>query len=581
MATTGADKFMISLFAPTTKFTKFTSGSTVSTRQSWVLTRPSSVYRSITMSMNGCKGDPREPLEMIKTQTFQPVSTPEMAMNLLKSAITELDFDPPSYNSGIIRLEVPIQQKIEAISWLQDQNNHLTRCFFSGRSQSIISPDLVDDEPSSSNGHSTIGTPESKLVSVAGVGTAVFFQQSNPFSLDDWRCIRRFLSEDSPLIRAYGALRFDPTTSVSSEWKGFGSFYFMVPLVEFDELEGSSMLAVNIAWDNTLSWTWEDAINALRPEFRQISSVVTKLRKEVPKTVILSSNHVPSKSSWDDAVGKALETIIGSKSELVKVVLARSSRVVTKSDIDPLEWLAHLQVEGQDAYQFCIQPPNAPAFIGNTPEQLFHRKRLNVSSEALAATRGRGETKSLDRQMENDLLQSPKDHLEFTIVRENIRGKLEDTCNMVLVEPLKTVRKLPRVQHLYAKLSGRLRNEDDEFRVLSSLHPTPAVCGFPTEVARQFIAETEMFDRGMYAGPVGWFGGKETEFAVGIRSALVEKGLGALIYAGAGIVNGTKSSSEWEELELKTSQFTKLIEGEKSLSLSRCEEMDNIVTTTN
>ncbi|KAI3974173.1 hypothetical protein MKX01_033424 [Papaver californicum] len=554
MATTGAaDKFM---FAPTTKFT---SNSTVSTRQSWVLTRQSSVYRSITMSMNGCKGDPMKPLEIIKTETFQQVSTPEMAMNLLKSAITELDLDPPSYNSGIIRLEVPIQQKIEAISWLQDQSNHFTRCFFSGRSQSILSPDLLvhDDEPSSSNEqHTTIATSKSKLVSVAGVGTAVFFQQSNPFSLDDWRCIRRFLCEDSPLIRAYGALRFDPRTSVSSEWKGFRSFYFMVPLVEFDELEGSCMLAVNIAWDNTLSWTWEDAINTLRPKLCQMSSVVTKLRKEVPKTVILSSNHVPSKSSWDDGVGKALEMINGSKSELVKVVLARSSRVVTKSDIDPLEWLAHLQVQGQDAYQFCIQPPNAPAFIGNTPEQLFHRKHLNVSSEALAATRGRGETKLVDRQMENDLLQSPKDHLEFTIVRENIRGKLEDICNMVLVEPSKTVRKLPRVQHLYAKLSGRLRNEDDEFRVLTSLHPTPAVCGFPTEVARQFIAETEMFDRGMYAGPVGWFGGKETEFAVGIRSALVEKGLGALIYAGAGIVNGTKPSSEWEELELKTSQIT-------------------------
>lgn len=27
----------------------------------------------------------------------------------------------------------------------------------------------------------------------------------------------------------------------------------------------------------------------------------------------------------------------------------------------------------------------------------------------------------------------------------------------------------------------------------------------------------------MYAGPVGWFGGEESEFAVGIRSALVDK----------------------------------------------------------
>lgn len=37
------------------------------------------------------------------------------------------------------------------------------------------------------------------------------------------------------------------------------------------------------------------------------------------------------------------------------------------------------------------------------------------------------------------------------------------------------------------------------------------------------VAMLEIFDRGMYAGPVGWFGGRETEFAVGIRSGLVDK----------------------------------------------------------
>ncbi|KAF6156334.1 hypothetical protein GIB67_013778, partial [Kingdonia uniflora] len=119
-----------------------------------------------------------------------------------------------------------------------------------------------------------------------------------------------------------------------------------------------------------------------------------------------------------------------------------------------------------------------------------------------------------------------------------------DICNFISVEPKKSIRKLPRVQHLYAQLSGTLRNEDDEFDILSSLHPSPAVYRFPTEVARRFITETEMFDRGMYAGPVRWFGGSESEFAVGIRSALVEKGLGALIYAGAGIVQGTNPSLE-------------------------------------
>lgn len=44
--------------------------------------------------------------------------------------------------------------------------------------------------------------------------------------------IWRFLSNKCPLIRAYGAIRFDAQSNISSEWKDFGSFYFMVPQVE-------------------------------------------------------------------------------------------------------------------------------------------------------------------------------------------------------------------------------------------------------------------------------------------------------------------------------------------------------------
>lgn len=298
----------------------------------------------------------------------------------------------------------------------------------------------------------------------------------------------------------------------------------------------------------------------------KVSSKIVRLQKEVSRTFILSNHHSPSKMHWDLAVKKALEIINRSSTPLTKVVLARSSRVITATDIDPIAWLACLkQVEGENAYQFCLQPPDAPAFIGNTPEQLFHRKWLKITSEALAGTRGRGGTTALDLQIEHDLLSSPKDHLEFTIVRESIRSKLEAVCNRVVIEPKKAIRKLPRVQHLYARLAGRLRSEDEEYDIMASLHPSPAVCGFPTEEARLLIAETEVFDRGMYAGPVGWFGGGESEFAVGIRSALVEKGLGALIYAGTGIVEGSNPSLEWDELELKTSQFTKFLKLEVPL----------------
>ncbi|CAN6442330.1 unnamed protein product [Victoria cruziana] len=511
--------------------------------------------------MNGSRAagsgkDCRIPVDIRQTRIFRTVRTPAEGLEQLRAVVLELSSNPPSSPSGIIRLEVPIQQQVDVISWLHSQPV-LPCCYFSGRSPR----DKIDafDIHNGLNGeHKNVG--EKNIISVAGVGSAVHFQQPTPFSLEDWWCIRRFLYKECPLLRAYGAMRFDPCTNVSFEWQSFGSFYFIIPQVEINELEGSSILATTIAWDESLLWTWEKAMNSIQETLSQISSSISVFNNEEP-AIVLGINHMPDKASWEVAVRNALKAInnTGFNSKLHKVVLARSSRVHTNAAIDPLHLLASLQKEGRHFYQFCIRPPQSPAFIGNTPEQLFHRVQLDVSSEAVAGTRPRGKFLEEDIQIERDFLLSQKDHLEFEIVRETIRRKLEMICDQVIVEPEKRILKLPRVQHLYARILGKLRSEDDEFDVLSNLHPTPAVCGYPTDEARQFIEETEIFDRGMYAGPVGWFGGRETEFAVGIRSGLVDKGPEALIYAGAGIVKGTIPSAEWEELELKASQLLKFL----------------------
>ncbi|CAA7013657.1 unnamed protein product [Microthlaspi erraticum] len=524
------------------------------------LSSPVSRQRSLlcSLSMNGCDADHKAPLGTVQTRTLTTVTSPAAATERLTTAVSDLKSQPPPFSSGIVRLQVPIDQQIGAIDWLHAQNEILPRSFFSRRSDTGR-PDLLHDLASQNE------SSDPNPVSVAGIGSAVFFRDLDPFSHDDWRSIRRFLSSKSPLIRAYGGLRFDPHGKIAVEWEQFGSFYFTVPQVEFDEFGGNSMLAATVAWDNDISWTLENAIEALQETMLQVSSVIMRLRRESLEVSVVSKNHVPSKGAYYPAVQSALEIIKDKNSPLSKVVLARSSRIITDTDIDPIAWLARLQCEGQDAYQFCLQPPGAPAFIGNTPERLFHRKHLGVCSEALAATRPRGHSEVSDMEIERDLLTSPKDDLEFSIVRQNIREKLNAICDRVIVKPQKTVRKLARVQHLYSQLAGQLRREDDEFDILTALHPTPAVCGCPLEEARLLIKKIESFDRGMYAGPVGFFGGGESEFSVGIRSALVEKGLGALIYAGTGIVSGSDPSSEWNELELKISQFTKSLEHEQAL----------------
>ena len=114
--------------------------------------------------------------------------------------------------------------------------------------------------------------------------------------------------------------------------------------------------------------------------------------------------------------------------------------------------------------------------------------------------------------------------------------------------------KLSKLQHLLMKFSGLLKEKTQDSDILESIHPTPAVGGVPSEKASAEIENIENFDRGWYAGPVGWIGKDEAEFAVAIRSGLVfENEL--YLYSGAGIVEGSNPENEWEEIENKIAGF--------------------------
>ena len=90
------------------------------------------------------------------------------------------------------------------------------------------------------------------------------------------------------------------------------------------------------------------------------------------------------------------------------------------------------------------------------------------------------------------------------------------------------------------------------------MHPTPATAGEPVAAALRLVSELEPFDRGWYAGPVGWVGRDASEFAVALRCGLVApKSL--VLFAGAGIVPGSDAESEAREIENKLEPFIRLL----------------------
>ena len=118
--------------------------------------------------------------------------------------------------------------------------------------------------------------------------------------------------------------------------------------------------------------------------------------------------------------------------------------------------------------------------------------------------------------------------------------------------------KLARVQHILKRFRFSLKKSVSDFELINALHPTAAVGGYPKENIKNEIHALEQFDRGWYAAPVGWIGKDASEFAVAIRSGLIDKDT-LYLYSGAGIIDGSVSESEWDEIENKISNFLKAL----------------------
>ena len=145
------------------------------------------------------------------------------------------------------------------------------------------------------------------------------------------------------------------------------------------------------------------------------------------------------------------------------------------------------------------------------------------------------------------------------------RVALNRMCGFLTADKEPALLKLPRCQHLITTFKGKLRKGVKDSELLEKLHPTPAVGGFPTERALRDIAKLEPFDRGWYAGPLGWIAKDSSQFVVGIRSGLTD-GKRLHLFSGAGIVEGSVPEKEWEEIENKISDFVTLVWAMSALS---------------
>jgi menaquinone-specific isochorismate synthase len=376
-----------------------------------------------------------------------------------------------------------------------------------------------------------------------------------------------FDGEPAARPRALGGFGFLPDASSAPEWQAFPPAQLVIPQLQ-------------VSWEAETAWVTQTRVDdhAAVSDLRAVAAAIEAIGAEdtgaAPR--IIAQTRTPERRSWEGAVGQLLAQI--DAGTLEKLVLAQRLRTELDASPDGAGVLQRLTDRYPRCYRFLIEPvPGScvgglgaptrrpPRLMGASPERLIAHRDGTVETDALAGTTARGDTAALDEWLATELLADAKNSVEHEVVVETLSARLAPFLRSVSVDD-RRIRRLDTVQHLWTPISGEAAPATTVLDVVAALHPTPAVGGIPPARAQREIRRAEPFDRGWYAGPVGWVDAAgEGTFAVAIRSAAVEGAI-AHCYAGVGLVASSDPAMEWEETQLK---FRPMLEALDPAGVSR------------
>ena len=535
-----------------------------------------------------------------------------VSLDLLRRAVTSIPDSPmmacvlQQQNTSIIRVEQELSHTIDPLNWLREQypitlpqnkNKHPTLFYFSNADNTL---------------------------EIASLGSCLDVKES----LQHFD----FQTELPHGSRIYGGQRFDsqfgdvgPQQQATSEWTSFGSEdgddtvkkgIWILPQLEMIRYNGTTTkLAVHVVQQQD---TWD--IKSLSELLNRVSHRVAPSLPPTTLSPVLSRDET-DQDVYERSVTAAIHTFQQPHPKpLQKVVLARRMKLrfdkTATDELTALDVLRRWKYVNERGHYFYLNPGNdkEQEFFGCTPEHLFQIKKKDhpdgestttVLTEALAGTRPRGETKETDDELRRELVTSQKDRAENEITGNFIRQQLKEANKLKLtkhhpsldIPTMKTtktqsddednvvdddnryfVRRLLQLQHICQRFECPLEDgvaaSDVAKFLLKKMHPTPAVNGYPSKEAMEFIRQNEatVFDRGFYAGPFGFVSRNEAEIVVAIRSGLMSKEKSTTtangsrtiptkslsIYAGGGIVPGSTVQGERSEISSKLNVISSL-----------------------
>jgi menaquinone-specific isochorismate synthase len=331
--------------------------------------------------------------------------------------------------------------------------------------------------------------------------------------------------------------------SIHNNVHGSGTGPILFTSFAFDENQPSVLIIpqIVIGQKNGKSWiTWIG--DNSQPDISQLKTAA------ISGEISWNSGSI-SEERWRSQVADAISAIKADRLE--KVVLARDISAKSTTEIDARQVIKRLEIEYPSTWLFLVD-----GLVGATPELLVRLSKSLVTSRVLAGTIRKTGDEDRDLALAASLAKSSKDLEEHEYAVRSVADALAPFCSSTNVPESPFVLHLSNVMHLATDVTGVLNDSAkpaDIFTLISELHPSAAVCGTPTNKAKDLIKELEEMNRGRYAGPVGWIDVHgDGEIAIALRCGqLSEDKKSIQIFAGCGIVAGSDPEKEYAESQAK------------------------------
>lgn len=276
--------------------------------------------------------------------------------------------------------------------------------------------------------------------------------------------------------------------------------------------------------------------------------------KENEDSDFIDSEDIQAKEHFEMLVQKGIDAI--AKGTLKKVVLSRKE-IVGLSNFDLVAIFEKLIQNYPTAFCYCWFHPKIGLWMGATPERLLKANTNTFYTMSLAGTQ--------KLQGDKEVVWEKKEMEEQQFVTDFILDNLKELTSEVSVSSPYTAQ-AGTIAHIKTDIEGVINDNSSLKEVVSVLHPTPAVCGLPKEVAKNFILEHEGYDREYYTGFLGELnkegfnkGEIKSDLYVNLRCMQIKDNQ-AHLYMGCGITKDSIPEKEWKESVNKSMTMKKILD---------------------